>query len=184
MTQHYLWNSILLHILIRLSFWHMKFPYMNQVACEFLILFHWDIFFTLDPISLTLYYNCVMSFVIWDGKFWASLVSLRDFPVVQMVKSLPAMRETWVWSLSREDPLEKEMATHSSILARKIPWMEEFGRLQSMGSQRVRHDWATVQQRCLQSCPPTRSFRKECLSFAFLTSCLQIQQCSILKSLS
>ena len=143
MTQHYLWNSILLHILIRLSFWHMKFPYMNQVACEFLILFHWDIFFTLDPISLTLYYNCVMSFVIWDGKFWASLVSLRDFPVVQMVKSLPAMRETWVWSLSREDPLEKEMATHSSILARKIPWMEEPVRLQSIGSQRVGHDWAT-----------------------------------------
>ena len=53
------------------------------------------------------------------------------------------MRETWVRSLGREDPLEKAMATHSSILAWKIPWMEEPGRLQSMGSQRVRHDWAT-----------------------------------------
>ena len=54
-----------------------------------------------------------------------------------MVKRLPAMRETWVQSLGWEDPLEKEMATHSSILAWKIPWTEEPGRLQSMGSQRV-----------------------------------------------
>ena len=52
------------------------------------------------------------------------------------------MQEMWVPSLVREDPLEKEMATHSSILARKIPWTEEPGRLQSVGSQRVGHDWA------------------------------------------
>ena len=56
---------------------------------------------------------------------------------------LPAMQETRVWSLGQEDPLEKEMATHSSTLAWKIPLMEEPGRLQSMGSQRVGHDWAT-----------------------------------------
>ena len=60
--------------------------------------------------------------------------------VTQMVNSLPAMWETWVQSLSREDPLEKEMATLSSILAWKIPWMEELGRLLSMGLHRVRHD--------------------------------------------
>ena len=60
--------------------------------------------------------------------------------VAQMVKCLPEMRETWVQSLGQEDPLEKEMATHSSTLAWKIPWMDEPGRLQSMGSQRVRHD--------------------------------------------
>ena len=60
--------------------------------------------------------------------------------VAQMVKCLPAMRETWVRSLDQEDPLEKEMATHSSTLAWKILWMEEHGRLQSMGSQRVGHD--------------------------------------------
>ena len=60
--------------------------------------------------------------------------------VVQMVKCLPAMRETQVQSLGQEDPLEKEMATHSSILAGRIPWTEESGRLESMGSQRVRHD--------------------------------------------
>ena len=52
-----------------------------------------------------------------------------------MVKHLPAMQETWVQSLGQEDPLEKEMATHSGTLAWKIPWMEEPGRLQSMGSQ-------------------------------------------------
>ena len=57
-----------------------------------------------------------------------------------MVKRLPATRETRVRSLGREDPLEKETATHSSILAWKIPWTEEPGGLQSMGSQRVRHD--------------------------------------------
>ena len=60
--------------------------------------------------------------------------------VAQMVKRLPVMQETWVQSLVQEDPLEKEMATHSSILAWRIPWMEEPGRLQSTGLQRVRHD--------------------------------------------
>ena len=57
-----------------------------------------------------------------------------------MVKHLPTMRETWVQSLGQEDPLEKEMATHPSTLAWKIPWTEEPGGLQSMGSLRVGHD--------------------------------------------
>ena len=57
--------------------------------------------------------------------------------MAQRVKSLPTMQETQVQSLGQEDPLEKEMATHSSILAWKTPWTEESGRLQSMGSQRV-----------------------------------------------
>ena len=60
--------------------------------------------------------------------------------VAQMVKPLPTVRETQVQSLGREGPLEKEMATHSSILAWRIPWMEEPGGLWSMRSQRVRHD--------------------------------------------
>ena len=68
---------------------------------------------------------------------------IRTFLVAQMVKRLPTMQETWVQSLGWEDLLEKEMATHSSTLALKIPWTEEPGRLQSMGSQRVGHDWAT-----------------------------------------
>ena len=67
---------------------------------------------------------------------WASLVAQR-------LKHLPAMWETWVRSLGWDDPLEKEMATHSSILAWWIPWMEEPGGLQSTGSQRVGHDWVT-----------------------------------------
>ena len=63
--------------------------------------------------------------------------------VVQMVKNLPAMQETWVQSLGQEDPLEKGMATHSSVLVWRIPWTKEPGELQSMGLQRVRHDWAS-----------------------------------------
>ena len=60
-----------------------------------------------------------------------------------MVRNLAAMQDTQVRSLGWEDPLEKRMATHSSILAWRIPWTEETGGLQSMGSQRVRHDWVT-----------------------------------------
>ena len=63
--------------------------------------------------------------------------------MAQVVKNLPAISETKVRSLGREDPLEKEMDTHSSILAWRIPWTEEPARLQSMGSQRVEHDWVT-----------------------------------------
>ena len=62
-----------------------------------------------------------------------------------MVKNLPAMQDTWVQSLGWEDPLEKEMATHSRILAWEIPWTEKPGGLQSMESQRVGHDSATKQ---------------------------------------
>ena len=64
----------------------------------------------------------------------------RTFLVVQTVKNLPAMQETWVQSLGGKDPLEKEMETHSSILAWRIPWTEEPDRLQFMGSQTVQSD--------------------------------------------
>ena len=63
--------------------------------------------------------------------------------MAQLVKNLPAMWETWVQSLSWEDPLEKAKATHSTILAWRIPWTKEPGGLQSMGSQRVVHDCPT-----------------------------------------
>ena len=63
-----------------------------------------------------------------------------------MVKNLPAVQETWVLSLAWEDPLEKGTATHSNILAWRIPWTEEPGGLQSMGSQGVRQDLAAKQQ--------------------------------------
>ena len=67
-------------------------------------------------------------------------LNIRASLVVQVVKSLPAMQETQVRSLAQEDPLEKEMATHSSILAWGILWPEEPGGLQSMGLQRIRHN--------------------------------------------
>ena len=91
------------------------------------------------------------------------MFSLRKYPllgsnsfrpdslVAQTVKRLPAMRETQVRSLGGEDPLEKEVAAHSRTLAWKISWMEEPGRLQSMGLQRVRHDWATSPSEYLSS---------------------------------
>ena len=79
----------------------------------------------LSPLSLLLVYK--------DNKEpWASLVAQR-------LKCLPEMQKTWVQSLSQKDPLEKEMATHSSILAWRIPWTEEPGGLQSTGSRRVRY---------------------------------------------
>ena len=67
----------------------------------------------------------------------------RTSLVAQTVKHLPTVQETWIQSLGWEDLLEKDMATHSSILSWRIPWTEEPGGLQSMGSQRVGHDWAT-----------------------------------------
>ena len=76
------------------------------------------------------------TFVYLSICLWASLVA-------QMVKHLPAMQETWVRSLGWEDPLEKEMATHSSTLAWKIPRTEEPGSLQSMGLQRIEHNRVT-----------------------------------------
>ena len=79
-----------------------------------------------------------------EEGWWFSLDWICPSLVAQMVKRLLTMMwETRVQSLGREDPLEKEMATHSSILAWKIPWTEELGWLLSMGSQRVGHNWAT-----------------------------------------
>ena len=73
--------------------------------------------------------------------YWASLVA-------QTVKRLPTMRETRVRSLGREDPVEKKMATHSSILAWKIPWTEDPGRLQSMGSQKDTTEQLNNKNKC------------------------------------
>ena len=76
----------------------------------------------------------MVAIIITDYNYlWASLVAQR-------LKHLPGMLETWVRSLGREDPLEKETVTHSSILAWRVPWTEKPGRLQSMGLQKVRHN--------------------------------------------
>ena len=90
-----------------------------------------ELFHFLKDVVKVLHSVCQQS---WKTQQW--LTSLA----AQTVKRLPTVRETRVQSLGREDLLEKEMATHSSILAWEVPWMEEHGRLQSMGSQRVRHN--------------------------------------------
>ena len=72
------------------------------------------------------------------------IMSLRASLVTQMVKNPPAMPETWVWSLGGDDALKKRTATHSSILAWKMLWIEKPGRLQSMGLQRIGHDWSNL----------------------------------------
>ena len=93
----------------------------------------------------------------WDGQYipilkkmiWtfiSSLEQLLGFPGGSVVKNLPAKQKMQVRSLDQEDPLEEGMTTHSSILAWEIPWTEELGRLESTGSQRVRHDLVTKQQ--------------------------------------
>ena len=82
----------------------------------------------------------------WDATYYETFaidIYLMTSLVAQMIKHLPTMQETQVQSLGRRDLLEKEIATHSSILAWKTPWTEEPGRLQSMGSQRVIHNWVT-----------------------------------------
>ena len=82
----------------------------------------------------------------WDTTYYETFaidIYLMTSLVAQIIKHLPTMQETRVQPLGREDLLEKEIATHSSILAWKIPWTEEPGRLQSMGSQRVIHNWVT-----------------------------------------
>ena len=71
---------------------------------------------------------------------YAFFVATDSSLVAQMVKNLPAMQEMWVQSLGQENPLEKGMATHSSILVWEIPWKKEAGQLQSMGSKRAGHD--------------------------------------------
>ena len=93
----------------------------------------------------------------------------QGFHSSSVVKKPPAMQETWVWPLGWEDPLEKEMATHSSILAWEIPWREEPGGLQSMESQRVRHILATK--------PPLQLFR--CLYTLSRYKVFRIVPCAI-----
>ena len=121
------------------TFWGVFFLIINgcwilsKSFSAFIEMIMWFLFF-----NLLIWWIVLIDFHILKNPYipGASLVA-------QLVKNLPAVQETWVWSLGWEDPLEKQMETHSSILAWKISWTEEPGGLQSMGSQRVRHDWAT-----------------------------------------
>ena len=122
---------------------------INTTWSCYVILFicSWIWFFT---ILLGIFTSMSMS----DTSLWFSYNVFGASLEAQTVKRLPAMREARVWFLGREDPLEKEMAIHSSTLAWKIPWMEEPDRLQFTGSQRVGHDWATWLHFTLQRNPP------------------------------
>ena len=117
---------------MNISLFAYAFFWRPQIFLSFVISFGYYLFSPIMCSWLMRYLGTCTSLLIT----WASQVSW-------MVKCLPAMQETWVLSLDQDDPLEKEMAIHSSTLAWKIPWTEEPGRLQSMGSQRVGHDWAT-----------------------------------------
>ena len=123
---------------VNLSTWTVLFHGLIWSICVFSFFFLiilpialsiWSVF-QRPAFGFNIFIYCFFPFL------WASLVA-------QMVKRLPAMRETRVGFLGWEDPLEKEMAIHSSTLAWKIQWTEKPDRLQSMGSQRVGHDWAT-----------------------------------------
>ena len=159
-----LWNSAFSWVYLSLSplpFASLLFSAIckassdNQFALSHFFFFGW--FWSPSPVlcykspSIVLQALCLPDLIRWiylspllcnhkgfdlchTGMLWDSLVA-------QMVKNLPAMQETWVPSLGQEDALEKEMATHSGTLAWKIPWTEEPGGLQSIGSQRVGHDW-------------------------------------------
>ena len=102
--------------------------------------------------NLNIFYNCILlicitfefvfSYSFFSRGAFALMSDGKAFLITQLIKNPPVMGETSVWSLGCEDPLEKGMVTHSSILALEIPWTEEPGGLRSVGSQRVKHDLA------------------------------------------
>ena len=94
--------------------------------------------------------------IIWIGSKLNHIYPMRGFPGGSVVKNPPAKQEIQIQSRGQEDPLEEEMATHSSILAWKIPWLEEPGGLLSMGLQRIGHDWA-IELVCPHGCVRART---------------------------
>ena len=122
------WNIIDLqyHVSFRCAAQWFSYIYIHTL-CQYLF-----------PCSLLQSMSIILHVTV--GPYWLSVLYIV---VAQFVKNLPAMQETWVWSLCWEDILEKEMATYSSTLAWRISWTEEPGRLWSVGSQRVRYDSVT-----------------------------------------
>ena len=134
-----------MHLPLSWGYYFTSFLCWTWVSISHIYQFHFVIL--IDANFHTLLYVAVRGYM-WavslsELEYLMSVIKLETSLVAQMVKHLSTTRETWVWSLGGEDLLEKEMATHSSILAWKIPWMEKPNRPQSTGSQRVRHDWAT-----------------------------------------
>ena len=121
------------------------------------------------------FYGNIHSFHLCSILWWFILMGVLGFPVAQAIKNLPAMWKTQVQSLGWEDPLEKGMAPHPSIIAWRIPWTEEPGGLQSMGLKRVGHSWATdtftlkITSKCFQFLS-FLAFRKDNPVFASIFS--------------
>ena len=124
----------------------------SVMPSNYLILCHRLLLLTTILPSIRVFSNKSALCIRWP-KYWSfsfswsrskltenKVMLMNNALVAQRIKHLPAMQETWVWFLSWDDPLEKEMATHSSILAWRIPWTEEPSGLRSTGSQRVRHN--------------------------------------------
>ena len=138
--------------------WQEKYPKPQECLTSNLKLFSFVCYKIPCFLKLSKLYHKCNYFVLSlenPSKVWISIMgqckekkrmALKDEMQLRLIvylKHLPAMWETRVRSLGQEDPLEKEMATHYKILAWRIPWTEESGGLQSTGSQRVGHDWAT-----------------------------------------
>ena len=125
----------------------MVFPYeVRHIICIFTFLYVYSVWKEIKKLSLTKDHpiSALTTLVPWNlltpQVFHSNFECLWASDVAQTVKNPPALWETWVRSLGQDDPLEKSMTTHSSILAWRILWIEESGGLQFMGSQTVRHD--------------------------------------------
>ena len=136
------WNTI---NLVQLSVWALVWILRNSFKIFKKLV---PVFYKQHVISTLHSFQFKGRILLYTAEFSEKLLAIfkKDFPADSMVKNLPAMQDTWVQSLSWEDFLEKEMATHSSILAWEIPRTEEPVGLQSWGCKRVRQDLATTQQ--------------------------------------
>ena len=128
---------------LELQLQHQSFQWIFRV--DFLKIVWFDILAVQETLKSLLQHHSLKALILWCSAFFMAQLSHPCTSLVaQMVKHLPTMQDTWVQSLGQEDLLGKEMATHSSTLAWKIPWTEELGRLQSTGSHRVGHDWSDL----------------------------------------
>ena len=127
-------NTVLLTLVTRLNITYPELTYL--VAGSFYL------WITFTHFTHLTFGNRQSAFFIYEFSVLKFHIYVKGFPSGSAIKNLPAMQETWVWSQDWEDPPGKEMATHSRILAWKIPWAEEPGRLLFIGLLRVRHSWA------------------------------------------
>ena len=155
MIQLYIYMCICIYIFFFFTFFSLKgYYYIIGIILYYIILYYIILYYikgteysslcyTIDPCWLSTTFLTLKFDLTWYTHGWF-------FPNSSAVKSLPAKQETQIRSLGTENPLGKGMATHSSILAWRIPWAEEPGGLPSIGSQRVGHDWSNLA--CMHAC--------------------------------